>query len=384
MHRQKVFHILNKSSTGGAESLVRELVAFSSTDKNSLNHNIFLIAKSSTAIWLFSKKGLRIIPILVASSRLIFTIILNNFKDNKAQIIYLFHLAEGHLVARLLSFVPKIFKKSIFCIYLHQSKALYPAKLLKSADLLIQKFPVICYSEVATNNWFTNLQKESVQRFIIHNIVSTKYLNLSTNRNFSQRQELHFVFVGRFVGWKHPEMAVDFSQKFANFSSINLTFIGISESEYVSKYGPIVPKTKNSLEIDFIGNSNSVEERLNNSDLFLYLSDTSLSGESIGIAAMEALCIGVPVVVQDKSKSDFFGLPGIYEYNDFFGYDVQLFTEEQNSAKSRLLNETLRLTQADIDGWRDVASIQRYNHDLKRVVDVICTTKTKDNFGNSI
>lgn len=384
MHRQRVFHILNKSSTGGAESLVRELVAFSSTDRNSLDHNIFLIAKSFTAIWLLSKKGFRIIPILVAALRLIFTIILNNFKDNKVQIIYLFHLAEGHLVARLLSLVPKIFKKSIFCIYLHQSKDLYPAKLLKSADLLIQKFPVICYSEAATKNWFTNLQKESVQRFIIHNIVSTKYLNLSKNRNLFQRQELQFVFVGRFVGWKHPEMAVDFSQKFANFSSINLKVIGISEFEYVSKYGPIVPQSKNSLKIDFIGNSNSVEEILNNSDLLLYLSDTSLSGESIGIAAMEALCIGVPVVVQDKSKSDFSGLPGIYEYNDFFGYDVQLFTKEQNSAKSRLLNETLRLSQADIDGWRDVASIQRYNNDLKRVVDVICTTKKKDNFGNSI
>jgi len=384
MHRQRVFHILNKSSTGGAESLVRELVAFSSTDKNSLDHDIFLIAKSSIAIWLFSKKGFRIIPIIVASLRLIFTIILNNFKDTKAQIIYLFHLAEGHLVASLLSFVPKIFKKSIFCIYLHQSKELYPAKLLKSTDILIQKFPVICYSEAATNNWFTNLQKKSVQRFVIHNIVSTKYLDMSTNRNLYQRQELQFVFVGRFVGWKHPEMAVDFSQKFADFSSINLTVVGISESEYVSKYGPIIPKSKNSLKVDFIGKSNSVEEIISNSDLFLYLSDTKLSGESIGIAAMEALCIGVPIVVQDKSKSDFFGLPGIYEYNDFFASGTQLFTEGLYSAKSKLLNETLRLSQAEIDRWRDVTSIKRYNHDFKHVISVICTTKKKDNFGNPI
>jgi glycosyltransferase involved in cell wall biosynthesis len=55
---------------------------------------------------------------------------------------------------------------------------------------------------------------------------------------------------------------------------------------------------------------------LNKMDLMVYPVDQDLCIEGVGIAAMEALVLGVPVVIANKNSTDFFELNSIIDFRE--------------------------------------------------------------------
>ena len=60
----RVVNVLNKNSTGGAESLVRSLCESGSPSGAEIFHECIFLANSKVSRWLLRKRFFRIIPIL--------------------------------------------------------------------------------------------------------------------------------------------------------------------------------------------------------------------------------------------------------------------------------------------------------------------------------
>ncbi len=354
----EILHLLNKDSKGGAESLVDELVLNNIFDAKYYHKKMF-ISKSKFSIWLFKKRILRYIPILLISIKIIFIIVKNSVLKKKKFIF--FHLAEGHLVATILSKLGINSKYTIFVIYLHQSKQLYPHKLVKPTKYLISRFPVICYSNSATKDWFDQKIESNSYRFILHNFISNKFLNATSAVRQDLNSRIRLIFVGRISYWKRPDLAIEFAKKLSIDSRVSIKLIGITNSEYLSIFNLPNDQNKN-LDVEFIPTSNTIITYLHDSDLMIYLADSSESGESIGIAALEALSLGIPVLVKDKNFTDFTNFPGIFDLTDF-----QQIVESSNDIKSTIKRD-MRLGIEEVAFWRKTVALDRYNLELESIL----------------
>ena len=94
----------------------------------------------------------------------------------------------------------------------------------------------------------------------------------------------------------------------------------------------LVRKLELSQQVNFLGNLKSTKEVLNISDLFILPS----SSESFGLAALEALACGVPVIATNKG-----GIPEVVE-NGKSGYlsEVGDFKEMAKNSLNILNNES--------------------------------------------
>jgi len=349
-----VFHVLNKNSTGGAESLVRGLVDRTQTGEEGLTHETFFIAPSYLYGQLLATKILRFIPILIASVKLIMLAIRSNKSKRKTAII--FHLAECHLVAKICAPVISNLPNIRIIIYLHQSRELFPTKISWITDSLICKYESICYSDSATKSWFPNPTSGIFKRTIIHNPVGVK----SSEKINTKRDSLNLLFIGRFTPWKRPDLAIAVATKLAELTRVNLQIAGFNKSDFVSHYGEI-SDLDSSLSIKFLGSVRDVVPVLQDSDLLLNLADSKLSGESIGIAALESLSLGVPVLVQDSKMSDFQSTPGIFSLNDFENLFAKMLHDPQ---PTKLFKDSFKITPEERVFWEEMTSQERYNRQL--------------------
>ena len=94
---------------------------------------------------------------------------------------------------------------------------------------------------------------------------------------------------------------------------VNLNYIGITgaKSSYFKKY-----LSEKNLNLVFHGLVTDSVDLLNMMDLMIYPADQDLCIEGVGVAAMEALVLGIPVVISNKKSSDFIELNSIIDFNE--------------------------------------------------------------------
>ena len=364
-----VFHILNKNATGGAENLVHGLVSWSDEQKGPLTHRVIYIAKSRFATNLLSLKLIRIAPILLAYTKLLMTYL--DFRHLGHEKVFIFHLAECHLLARIFSILTPWDNRKRVIVYLHQSRELFPTKLRPITESLIDEFHTICYSKCATDSWFLDRGNKGKNRSVLHNAASINKLPI--NRAGENRTHLNLLFVGRYVHWKRPDMALAVAQRLSNHIPVIMNFVGISESEFTVDYGkPVLDNPQ--LEVHFHGVVMDVVPFLQKADLLLNLAESSSSGESVGIAAMEALSSGVPVLVQDRFKTDFSNMPGIYDLRDI---DDWMSVSDEHSQPLEYLRKCFQMNLNGVESWRAKVSIGRYNYELADVLEQFILSEGK-------
>jgi glycosyltransferase involved in cell wall biosynthesis len=365
-----VFHVLNKRATGGAENLVHGLVLWSADQNTALVHREIYIAKSRFATTLLSKKLIRFLPIFFAYIKLILTYL--DFSLINHRKVFIFHLAECHFLARIFSLLTPGDNKTRLIVYLHQSHELFPTKLRPTTESLIRNFHTICYSKRATDTWFQDLVHQPKQRSVLHNSVPIKNLPIRTPRE--DLPYLNLLFVGRYVQWKRPDMALAIAQKLSDCFPVRMIFAGISESEYCLDYGKLQLGTSQ-LDVQFHGIVKDVAPLLQEAHLLLNLAESSTSGEGIGIAAMEALMNGIPVLVQDRSKTDFLNMPGIYDIRDL---DAWLWLVREQPDPLDDFRVTFSMDVREKELWKAKVSIDRYNSELASILEYVFAEKRNE------
>jgi len=353
-----VIHVLNKNSVGGAESLVASLVNQQQTGKEGLAHKFLFIAPNDVSIQLLGLKVFRFLPILMASVKLGILAIRSNRSRRKTAII--FHLAECHLVAKICGPVISNLPHVKIVIYLHQSRELFPAKIRWVTDSLIRKYETICYSDCATKTWFTNSTSEISKRTTIHNPVGIK----SPRNRYTKSHILKLIFIGRFTPWKRPDMAIAIANRLATLTPVNLNIAGFNKSDFVEHYGEI-NDLNSSLSVNFLGSIRDVVPLIQDSDLLLNLAESNLSGESIGIAALESLSLGVPVLVQDSKVSDFQKMPGVYSLNNFEDVFEKM---SQDSQPTLCFRNSFKISPEERVSWEAKTSLATYNDQLSLIL----------------
>ena len=317
-------HILNKEFMGGAESLVKSLVSYDQSN----THDVLYIANNKISRRILSIRRIRSVIIFFSAIRLVKEIVVAAY--SKKQKIYIFHLAECHLLFYLIQYIIPVSKmQSIFVCYIHQSPKLYPKKLLKYSKSWSEKSDgIIFYSKVVEDSWnpyLTHIQNSS--RNVVHNFVSNMYTKNPLNKGgLNSQNKLEIVFVGRYVSWKRPERAAQIASQIAHKGiEVNLNYIGIpgAKSSSFKKY-----LSEENLNLVFHGLVTNGVDLLNKMDLMVYPADQDLCIEGVGVAAMEALVLGVPVVVSNKKSTDFSELNSIIDFREL-GYAIKLYDKDQ-------------------------------------------------------
>ena len=363
----RLIHVLNKNGIGGVESLVKTLSQSHPNSNNRISHETLFIADSNFSIMLFEKRLVKLIPIAFIAIRILKSLFMHKILKRKYNLIYIFHLAESHIVAKMLSVFKKYLKNSEFFLYLHQSKFLFPKKLIPLTQSLIHSFPVICYSKSATDSWYEDFEQKYKKRFVIHNIVDNRFLTMALDQVNTKIKKCRLLFVGRFVEWKRPDLALEFAIRLSKIHPVEITFVGISKDQFFSKFDYGIFDSNN-LIVNFKGYQSDVSFFLKNTDLLINLCETRLSGESLGINGLEALCSGVPVVVANEGKSDYSEQPGIYKVKEFFDSDGRACNLKPDSIFNRLIDGEIRLSSQEISYWREKTNINRYDSDMVETI----------------
>ena len=166
------------------------------------------------------------------------------------------------------------------------------------------------------DSWSPYLTKiQSTSRNVVHNFVSNVYTKKPLKKEYlNSRSSLEIVFVGRFVSWKRPEKAAQIASQIAHKGvKVNLNYIGIpgAKSSSFNKY-----LSEENLNLVFHGLVTNGVDLLNKMDLMVYPADQDLCIEGVGVAVMEALVLGIPVVISNKKSSDFFELNSIIDFSE--------------------------------------------------------------------
>jgi glycosyltransferase involved in cell wall biosynthesis len=322
----EIIHILNKEELGGAQSLTYSIIKH---DKHHSNH-VFYIAQNVFSKYLFKKTHLRFLPIIYFSAILIFKIFVRSVIFQKKS-LYIFHLAESHLVyniVRRFLFFRK--NEDVFICMIHQSPQLYPIKLRKIIKNWENSIDgVVFYSAAVKKEWEkTNFKftRNSSKKFVIHSAIPPDFFIASKAGSKSKFKSLQLVYVGRRTEWKQPEIAYFVANLIAKkHIKVTLNIFGLSS---LLDLKIISEKKSSNLELKFFGSTKTTPKFFKNYDLMIYPVNQKLCIEPVGIAVIEALAIGLPVVVTNKNLSDFSNIDSIIDLEDF-KYAVENYSKNK-------------------------------------------------------
>lgn len=352
--RSFFINVQNKPNIGGIETLVSDF-QFILNEKGVAN-KIFYLAESKLSIYLFSKSFYRKLLIVVKSINLILKVYTELLIRNQKKIYVFFYHAECHLVLRLVFPFLKGDSRIVPIIYLCQSPHIYPQKLLNGTRQIMNEIStIVCYSETVAKLW-KNL--ETVQ---IHSVFSPIRMQRVYDAESSPTQMnkgLNLVHVGRNVAYKSPEKSLDFAIQVAKIApEVCLTFIGIQNLPEISKH--TIPKN---LEIKFLGVLQNSLKLSKNATAMLNFADYRLTGEVIGIAALESLAVGVPVIVHSLNQTGYSKLPGILTADNF----LKLLSQKKDGKHFDASN--FRLDQKEITEIHDELSLELYFETISRLI----------------
>jgi len=306
-NREKtIIQVINKISIGGVETLTQDL--HKQLIISNIESIIFELAPNEISRKLFDQKKIRIGVLIFAFTRLILRIgFLDLIKRRNCIVIY--NHAECHLVGSYIPLPSILAPNSVGIMSLFQSPDIYPPKILPKAIIGFEKASgVLCYSKNVSKKWQELISAQLSYLPLGVRVGSAKGLEPKPNTKRNDRC-VRLIHIGRNTPWKKPERAGIFAQEIAMMGiKVELHFVGINENSEVSKL-----LGNPNLEIYFHGLIKKVDQELLESDILVNLFDTSLSGESIGVAALKALTLGKIVVIESMSDTSFENLNGIFE-----------------------------------------------------------------------
>jgi len=346
-------HILNKNSVaGGIENLVYRIEQHK-IDSPDTQHKIFKIAPNKLMVFLFSRQKLRKLVLLVALLRLITIFGIYKFHP-RLKVNFIYHTAEAHLLLYFFLKLTKSFSSMNSIVYFHQSPKLYPKKIFRYTSELCRdvRLTFILYSSQLLREWQLNTEAKI---FIIH--AAPRSPSFKSINRFSHP---YILFVGRDVEWKGLDLAIKFTKEITCFiPKIKLLVVGGNAISLRKKWSTQLSQNC----VKFLGNQNLPPYQ--NALFFLSLSDFSKSLESFGIAGLESISYGVPIVTRDNATSDYNSLPGIYTVSDI-KYILHK-SKNNNDAISQLLK--LQLDDSQKKYWELELSFERYIKELKKVLN---------------
>ncbi len=342
-------NVQNKVGVGGVERIVADFTQ----ELISLNipNMTFNLGRSKLTRKLLAKSVGRKILMLFRVLELTCLITKRKIFHNNEDLVIIFYHSECHLLFKLLSPIIKIFPRITTVIYLCQSMDIYPPKLLKTCFSAISNSDLtICYSTLVAQKW----QHKTTQKiFSIYSPVRLERLEIHDSQ--PSHEFLSLIHIGRPVSFKAPEKSLEFAIKVAEIcESVKLTFVGVESLEIMNQIQ--VPKN---LEVEFKGIVKDTISLTRKATALLNLADFSKSSEVIGVAAIESLCIGIPVVIHSMDQTGYFELPGIITEEKF----IQKLIIASPDIKD--YNQIFSLDKAQIEEVRKIVSSENFFQELQ-------------------
>lgn len=346
-----VIHILNKkSSNGGIESLVDTVIQ--SSDSSPFPHEVFFIARKKFEIFLFGMPKFRIFVFLLSYGRLI-KLILRSKRDVDS-LFLIFHHAEAHLLLWMAKPLLKLFNSVSSIVYLHQSFHLYPKKLRRITYKLLETNPSIAYSSKIFHSW--SLDETSGIRTVIHAIPRQPGSLICKSLD---ECSVSFLFVGRDVSWKRLDLAIEFVDILVKKGvPATLTVVGGNIFDLNERF-----RHRNHFPpVNFLGTVKAPP--YGKVDFLINTCDYNLSAETVGIAGLEAISFGTPILIRNLEFTDYSGFPGIIEI------DYLLETINSFNTQKEVLNylKSQKLSAEQLNSWKSELSIGRYLDQLENFI----------------
>lgn len=303
----RYINVQNKAGVGGVERIVADLTG--ELTSSGIHSKTFNLGRSKLTRELLSKSTGRKILFPWRAIELFLYICLTKTLNKKHDLVIIFYHSECHFLFKLLSPILRIFPRVTTVIYLCQSMSIYPPKLLESGFSAISSADLtVCYSDLVAQEWRAKTNHE------IHSIYSPVRLErLEIYDSQPSHESLNLIHIGRPVSFKAPEKSLKFAIKVSTLCNrVKLTFVGIESLENIDHI-----QIPSNLEVEFKGIVKDTISLTRNSTALLNLIDFEQSSEVIGVAAIESLCLGVPVVIHAKIQTGYSELPGIITEEEF-------------------------------------------------------------------
>ena len=351
-----IIQVVNKISTGGVERITQDLHA--ELRGRDIQSTIFELAPNEISQKFLSRKVLRLSVFLIAFTRLVLRIAhLDLIK--KKNCIVIFNHAECHLLGSYFPLPSFLAPHSLGVMSLFQSPQLYPQRILTKVMPCFEKVPRnLCYSSNVAEGW------EKITNARLFNLPLG--VRIQTDRKIEHPPEskisgdaVKILHIGRDTPWKRPRYAAIFAQEVAALGiKVELHYIGITKNDELSMY-----EQDPNLKIHFHGLLRSIDSELLASDIIVNLFDCSLSLESIGLGALEALAIGKLVVIEKMSDTSFKNLYGVYEKDQM----LKILTNNVQLGRSPLDN----ISVTDVEHKTNLVeiSISTYASRLLALID---------------
>lgn len=150
---------------------------------------------------------------------------------------------------------------------------------------------LIAVSDAALSDYKKTIPKTN-KTFVLPNFIADEYLKQSVKRNFKPRQTLKLVSVGNYKAAKNYEYLIQ-SFKYLKELPVSLNIYGNMNSPVYSKLQAEIDRHQ--LKIVLNGPLENVQEELLNHGLFVM----SSKNEGFGMAAIEAMASGLPLLLSD-------------------------------------------------------------------------------------
>ncbi len=339
-------NVLNKPNIGGIETLVSDFGFILS--RMSVPNIHFYLSNSKLTKYFFSISLSRKIIILKKSLNLLTLVVSNLLKSDNKKIVVIYYHAECHFLARILGPFFNRSRRVVSVIYLCQSPKIYPQKLLYHTTKAMRDSKiVICYSKTVAKLWHS-IEPIVIQS--IYNPINLKRLGEVEKYPTQMSKGINLVHVGRDVAYKSPEKSLEFAIRVAKIAcKVNLTYIGINNFAKFADY-----KIPGNLKIQFLGLVPNSLKISKDATAMLNFADFDLTGEVIGIAALESLALGVPVIVNSLEDTGYSKLPGILTADRF----INLL--EQKNFSDISFTSKIKMSQKEIYKVREDLSLDLY------------------------
>jgi glycosyltransferase involved in cell wall biosynthesis len=345
INTMKVLHIINSFEGGGAEKLTLQLHELSLKQELD-SHALSLMQSSAGDLPNTSSLGLKT-PYQVSGIFKLYSF-LSNPEWQDLDIIHV-HLFPAQLIVL---FIVKVLGFKAKLITTEHSTSNYRRKLYlgKLLDYIIYHCyeRIICISQgtlISLVKWQPQIAHKTL---VIHNGIK---INDYLYKNYSELENKIpvIISVGRLVKLKNYEKALTALSKISN-QNFEYWIVGAGMLEEHLK--SLVNTLNLGSKVKFLGFQSNVPQLLHQADIFL---QTSL-WEGFGLAAVEAMATGLPVVVSDVP-----GLREVVTDSDSTGFLVDpLFEDDIASKITKLLNDQelrismgrnarIRATQFDIN-----------------------------------
>jgi glycosyltransferase involved in cell wall biosynthesis len=332
----------------------------------------FYLSNSKLSKYFFSISFSRKIIILKRSLNLLKLVLTNLLKSNDRKIVVIYYHAECHFLARI---VGPLFNRSsriVSVIYLCQSPKIYPQKLLYHTIKTMRDSKIVmCYSKTVAELW------RSIEPIVIYSIyspINIKRLGEAEKYPTQMFKGINLVHVGRDVAYKSPEKSLEFALRVAKIAyNVNLTYIGINNFSKFANYD--IPRN---LKIQFLGLVPNSLKISRDATAMLNFANFDLTGEVIGIGALESLALGVPVIVNSLEDTGYSQLPGIITADNFIN---QL---EQKNSTDILFTSKIKMSQKEISKVREELSLDLYYEKITALIGNLGAPSTINKLGKLV